>query len=173
MTRLLATAFMLLLLVVPAAADTLTLPAFFGKFAGSGIAESYDNVYAPETVRDLDVVIAPSSSGAFSITWTTVVRKPSGEAKRKTDTLTFTPSGGTRYESAERRDPYSADGLAWAGIKERTLSVHILSIDTAGGYQLQTYARTLTGLGMELEYTRKVDGEDKRVVKARLVKNAD
>lgn len=173
MTRFLATTLVLFLLAAPASADPLALPAFFGKFAGSGIAESYDNVYAPETVRDLDVVIAPTGSGAFSVTWTTVVRKPSGEAKRKTDTLTFTPSGGSRYESAERRDPYSEDGLAWAGIKERTLSVHILSIDTAGGYQLQTYARTLTGLGMELEFTRKVDGEDMRVVKARLVKNAN
>lgn len=163
----------LLLLAAPAIAEPLPLSAFFGKFSGTGIAESYDNVYAPETVRDLDVEIGAAGSGGFGVTWTTVVRKPSGEAKRKTETLTFAPTGGTRYACQERTDPYSADGLAWAGIEDQTLSLHILAIEDDGGYQLQTYARTLTGLGMELEYSRKADGEELRVVKARLVKDAE
>jgi hypothetical protein len=155
---------------LPARAETVALAAFFGSFAGSGIAETYDNVYAPETVRDLDVVIGPAGTG-FSVAWTTVVRKPGRAAKRKAQTLVFEATGtGTRYRCKDFTDPYG-DGLIWAGRNEQTLSVFILNIDQAGGYQLQRYARTLTSLGMELVYTRKIDGENLRVVKARLVRN--
>ena len=69
-------------------------------------------------------------------------------------------------------------GSAHSVLGQRTVAlpgvtVDILTIDGDGGYMLQSYARTLTGLGMELTFTRKVDGEDLRVVKARLVKDAD
>ena len=154
------------------AAD-LALLAFFGTFQGTGIAESLDNIYAPETVRDLDIVIAPAGSG-FSVQWTTVIRNlGSGKAKRKTQTLTFEPTGtGSQYRSRERSDPWSEDGLAWAGIKERVLSVYVLNILEDGRSQIQRYARELTSMGMELQYSRQVDGEDRRTVKARLVKAA-
>jgi len=37
---------------------------------------------------------------------------------------------------------------------------------------MQTYARTLSGTGMDLVYTRIVDGERQRRVRGKLVKNA-
>jgi hypothetical protein len=156
--------------MTPSQAEPAPVAAFIGSFAGTGIAETYDDIYAPESVRDLDVRIAASGSG-FKVTWTTVVRSAGGKAKRKTQTLSFAPTGtGSQYHGVELRAPFG-EGMAWAGIEDQTLSVFILKIEPNGGYQLQRYARTLTGLGMELVFTRKVDGEDLRVVKARLVRN--
>ena len=56
-----------------AQAENLSPATFYGTFQGSGYAENRDSVYFGTTVRDLDVVIAPSGSG-FSVTWTTVIR---------------------------------------------------------------------------------------------------
>lgn len=156
--------------VSPSRAEPASIAAFVGTFTGTGVAESYDDIYAPETVRDLDVVIAAAGSG-FSVAWTTVVRSVGGKAKRKTQTLSFAATGtGSQYRNDALVEPFG-EGLAWAGIEDQTLSVFILNIGTDGGYQLQRYARTLTGLGMDLTFTRKVDGEDLRVVKAKLVRN--
>lgn len=151
-------------------ADPAPVAAFVGTFAGTGVAETFDNIYAPESVRDLDVTIAAAGEG-FSVTWTTVVRSAGGKVKRKTETLDFTPTGaGSQYRNAEFSDPFGV-GLAWAGIEDQTLSIFVLNIDTDGGYQLQRYARTLTALGMDLTFTRKIDGEDLRVVRAKLIRN--
>jgi hypothetical protein len=161
----------LFLVAAPAVkAEPAPIGAFVGTFAGTGVAETFDNIYAPESVRDLDVTIARVGEG-FSVTWTTVVRSAGGKVKRKTQTLDFTPTGaGSQYRSARLADAFG-DGLAWAGIEEQTLSVFVLNIDTDGGYQLQRYARALTALGMDLTFTRKIDGEDLRVVKAKLIRN--
>lgn len=159
---------LLLVEMPPSRAEPAPIAAFVGSFTGTGIAETFDDIYAPESVRDLDVMIAGSGAG-FSVTWTTVVRSVGGKAKRKTQTLSFVPTGvGSQYRSAELTAPFG-DGFAWAGIEDQTLSVFVLGIGADGGYQLQRYARTLTGLGMDLVFTRKVDGEDLRVVKAKLV----
>lgn len=159
-----------LLAVSPSRAEPTPIAAFVGSFAGSGIAETYDDIYAPESVRDLDVMISASGPG-FVVNWTTVVRSVGGKVKRKTQTLSFAPTGtGSQYRSVELTAPFG-EGLAWAGIEDQTLSIFVLTIVADGGYQLQRYARTLTGLGMDLTYTRKVDGEDLRVVKAKLVRN--
>ena len=161
---------LVLLSLSPSRAEPTSISAFVGTFAGSGVAETYDDIYAPESVRDLDVVIAAEGSG-FSVTWTTVTRSVGGKVKRKSQTLSFMSTGtGSQYQSAAHVDPF-AGGLAWAGIENQTLSIFVLNIDPDGGYQLQRYARTLTGLGMDLTFTRKVDGEDLRVVKAKLVRN--
>jgi len=151
-------------------AEPAPIAAFVGTFAGTGVAETFDNIYSPESVRDLDVVIARADDG-FSVTWTTVVRSPGGKVKRKTQTLDFTSTGaGSQYRNTRLVDPFD-EGLAWAGIEDQTLSVFVLNIDADGGYQLQRYARTLTALGMDLTFTRKIDGEDLRVVKAKLIRN--
>jgi len=161
----------LFLVAAPAVkAEPAPITAFVGTFAGTGVAETFDNIYAPESVRDLDVTIA-RAEGGFSVTWTTVVRSAGGKVKRKTETLDFTSTGvGSRYRNARLSDPFG-EGLAWAGIEDQTLSVFVLNIDSDGGYQLQRYSRTLTALGMDLVFTRKVDGEDLRVVKAKLIRN--
>ena len=56
-----------------AQAQDLTPAHFFGTFQGSGFAEDNDSIYFGTTVRDLDVIIAPSGGG-FNVTWTTIIR---------------------------------------------------------------------------------------------------
>ena len=99
---------------------------FVGSFAGTGVAETCNDIYATESVCDLDVMIEAAGSG-LSVTWATVVRSVGGKAKYKTQTLSFSATG--------------------SGIEDQTLSVFVLNID------------------------RKVDGEDLRVVKAKLARN--
>ena len=119
---------------------------FVGSFAGTGVAETCNDIYAPESVRDLDVMIEAAGSG-LSVTWTTVVRSVGGKAKYETQTLSFSATGaGSQYWSDALTDPFG-HGVAWAGIEDQTLSVFALNIDTDGGYQLQRYARTLDQVG--------------------------
>ena len=60
--------------------------------------------------------------------------------------------------------------LAWASIKESTLTVSVLTILGGGGYAVQTYHRTLTDVGMSLYFFSDRDGQTRRVVTAFLTK---
>ena len=162
----------------PAApARALDLKAFLGSFSGSGIADGEDTVYLGVTQRDLDVRIAASSEGGFTVSWTTVLRvggdaqKP--EVRRRATTLTFRP--GPRaglFTATDNGDPLQGGMLSWARIQRSTLTIHQFSVREGGQHEIQTYARTLTGSGMDLVYTRVVDGERQRRVRGKLVKNA-
>ena len=172
-SRPLLAVFAVMLLVQPASAqENLSIKAFIGTFSGTGIAEGSDPVYAPDTVRDMDVTIRAVGDG-FEVTWTTIVRDPNGNAKRKMESLVFERAGSNRFTAPSHRDAMAPDGLAWAGIEAQTLNVYVLTIDDNGGYQLQRYARPLSGRGMELMFSRTADGEARRTVKGLLVKTAN
>ena len=60
---------------------------------------------------------------------------------------------------------------AWARVEGRKLSVFVLTIDTDGGYDIQTYDRTLTDDdNLELQFTRIRNGEVLRTVEAELTR---
>lgn len=178
MTPVLAVAALMLFALIAvqgrASAEALPIAAFFGTFQGSGIAVSGDSIYAPETARDMDVVVRPAGGAAdagFEITWTTISRSSTGKVKRKREALTFTPDGSAgRFRTLERTDAFGEGGLAWANIDEQTLNVFVMMVEADGGYILQRYARTLSGRGMELVFTRSRDGEQRTSVKGLLVK---
>ena len=46
-------------------------------------------------------------------------------------------------------------------------------IEDDGGFEMQIYRRTLSGLGMALEFVRLDDGETVRTAKGRLIKYAE
>jgi hypothetical protein len=48
-----------------------------------------------------------------------------------------------------------------------------MTISSQGNYDMQSYARTLSGAGMDLVFTRIRDGEPVRSAKAKLVKIAN
>ena len=54
----------------------------------------------------------------------------------------------------------------------QTLTVHTLVITADGGYEMQVYDRTLSALGMNLEFIAFRNGESRRTAKGRLVKVA-
>ena len=158
-------------------AQDLPLSAFFGNFSGSGLAENSDSLYFGVTVRDLDVGIGPEDSGFF-VEWTSVIRAggdPNNpDVRRRTTRVSFVPAEQRGvFKSAATAEPLSGEPLNWAYISGNTLTVNVFVIRDDGGYEVQSYGRTLTAGGMALEFTRIRDGETVRKVEGRLVKVAN
>lgn len=159
-----------------ARAENLSPETFYGTFQGSGYAENRDSLYFGSTVRDLDVVIAPSGGG-FSVTWTTVIRSggPNDpKVTRKAQTVSFSPAGQPGvFRGTPSGDPLAGNPYVWARIEEHTMTTYIMTISGDGAYEMQSYARTLSGTGMDLVFTRIRDGEPVRSAQAKLVKLAN
>lgn len=160
-----------------AQAEDLQPAAFFGTFQGSGFAEDKDSIYFGTTVRDLDVVIAPTGSG-FSVTWTTIIRSggdPSNpDVRRKTQTVSFAETEhASVFRGVPSGDPLAGNPYIWGKIEGNTMTVFILTINAGGAYDMQSYARTLSGSGMDLVFSRIRDGEPVRSARAKLVKAAN
>ncbi len=160
---------------VPAArAADLSIAAFAGRFVGSGLARDDVSEYFDLTVRDLDVTITPQGAG-FNVAWTTVLREggdpDNPKIRRKSSSINVVPAGRPGlFRGAPSVDPMSGEAYAWARIRRQTLTVHSLVIDENGSYTMHSYDRTLTGLGMELEFTRVRDGEPTKTVTGKLTK---
>jgi len=153
------------------AADSV-LGAFHGTFVGTAATVPATDSAAKPRLRDIDIVIEPYKTG-FRITWITVFRvdgkRVDPGVRRRTTVQTFLPQDGATgiyRQAAEidmfrgRRDPdlLAGDTVRWARLDGRTLSVYSLGLDDRGRYQLQTYHRRLTSLGLDLEFTRLRDG---------------
>ena len=167
------------LTMAPAAvAKDLAIKAFYGTYSGSGIANSKDSLYFGITMRDLDVTVRPADGKGFTVEWTTVLRQggtpENPKVRRKTTKIDFAPTKNPRrFQAVGRRDPLSASGYSWAQIKDRTLTVFVLAISADGDYNLLSYARTISGSGMDLKFTRVRDGEPLRSVTGKLIKQAN
>ncbi len=161
----------------PARAQTLPLDAFFGTFEGTGLARSDVSDYFGLTVRDLDVTIGPAAGGGLTIAWTTVIRSggdpDNPNVRRKSASVTFTPSERPGiYRATDASDVLGGGSYAWAYVDGYSLVVHSLSVPDGGAYVMQTYKRTLSDLGMSLEFTSVRDGETLRRVEGRLTKRS-
>lgn len=167
----------LFLLPAVGAAQDLPLGAFFGKFSGSGLAQDADSLYFGVTVRDLDVSIGPENSGFF-VEWTSVIRAggdPNNpDVRRRTTRARFVPAERAGvFKSPAAAEPIRGEPLNWAYINGNTLTVNVFVIRDDGGYEVQSYRRTLTAGGMGLEFTRIRDGDAVRKVEGQLVKAAN
>ena len=165
-------------LATGAMAQTRDLPleTFYGTFKGSGVAQNEDSLYFGTTARDFDVTIGPAGAG-FKVAWTSVIRgggdpkKP--DVKRKSSERTFMPAARPGiYKTPGDPDPFKGDEVGWARISGNTLSVYLMMIRDDGRYEIQRYDRTLSDLGMQLQFTRVRDGDQVRIVKGRAVKTA-
>lgn len=136
------------------------IQSFYGVYEGASISRADQGLGK----RDLGVAIQPREKG-FNVTWTTVSYTGEGEEKRKTYSIDFDPTGKQGiYGSAMRRDmfgnrvplnPLQGDPFIWATIRGKTLTVYALMITADGGYELQTYERTLENDGgLHLEFSR-------------------
>jgi hypothetical protein len=155
----------------------LPIAAFFGRFTGSGIAAGEDADYLGVTQRDLDVTFQAQGSG-FTATWTTVLRQGgtpgNPNVRRRENTLTFAPLGRPGlFRANESGDPTAGQALIWARIRGSTLYIYEINMIEDGRWDVQTYARTVSGAGMQLEYTRILDNERRRIVRGRMVKQAN
>lgn len=149
---------------------------FYGAYTGQSISVKGEGLSA----RDLSVVIKPTKRG-FNLRWTTVTHKKDGSASRKSYSIDFTKSPRKNiWGAAQRRDAFGnmqpinplseGDPFVWATVTGNTLTVYALLITETGGYELQTYARTLTAEGMRLYFTRLQDGQQLKAITGVLIK---
>lgn len=149
------------------------IESFYGSYEGTSISATNGDLGK----RDLAITIVPRKKG-FNLTWTTVTHSEDLSAQRKTYSIDFVPTQRcVIYASAMRTDmfgnrvplnPLEGDPFVWATIRDKTLSVYALMITPAGGYEMQTYHRTLTEQGMYLEFSRVRDGVPLRFITGEL-----
>ncbi len=158
------------------AQQKVSLPAFYGKWVGSAVSESEISVHFQLTVRDIGVEVNPLDGGAFELTWSTVQRqKGNPDAPTevlKSTTLVFEPAPGRSDQWWAKDTGTLKDGqsVAWARLDKNALVVNSFAVNADGSSELQTYSRALTGLGMELKFTRVLDGELVRSAEGKLTK---
>lgn len=146
-----------------AAAADIPLNSFFGKFRGSAVAETDATKKLDFAMRDLDITVGPKGDG-FEITWNSIQRPIPGSGSKVSkheNTVAFlAPNEKGVYPAEKQGDPLTGGNLAWARIENRTLFVHVLTVNEKGAYELQSYARTLMPDGsMKLLFTRYRDNE--------------
>src|SRR5262249_16754066 len=129
----------------------LDIKAFFGSFAGSGVADGEDTTYLGVTQRDLDVRIASGDGGGFTVTWTTVLRTSNDQpTRRRQTTMAFVPGPQQGiFRATDNGDPLKGEMISWANIRGNTLTLHQFSVLPDGRHEIQTYARTMSAMGME------------------------
>jgi hypothetical protein len=136
---------------------------FVGTFVGQSVADPDQEI----TPRDIRVAIERTEEG-FAIEWETAI--PEGDSiERHQSRIEFLPTRRDNiYIAGQRRDrfggvrplnPIQGDPYFWASIQGDTLVVHGVHVTDDGGYELQTYERTLTESGMTLHFKRERNGE--------------
>lgn len=167
--------------VAPAAVaqtqQTLPIAAFYGHYAGGGVAEDPDSLFFEATARDFDVAIGPAGNG-FHINWTTILRKggdpENPKIVKRSSELTFVPTDKPDVFMAEPNGNAAlGEPVSWARLSGHTLTTYTFEIDENGIYHLSSYARSLDGGGMILEFKSLRDGHPVRVVTGRLVKQSN
>ncbi|MEX0339566.1 MAG: hypothetical protein AB3N11_11050 [Arenibacterium sp.] len=162
-------AFMLGMGLMAQIAQAADLERFAGNYKGSAMVELYDG---SEAKRDLSVSIKPNSEG-FRLEWSTITYRDSG-AKEKRYVINFVDSAREGvFAAAMKRNvfghevplaPMKGKPYLGARIKDDTLSVYSLFVNSDGSYELQQYDRTLMDGGLQLEFTRLHNGEPLRSI---------
>jgi len=153
-----------------------SIAAFYGRWVGNGISATDLSRAFSLTQRDFDVDIAPEADG-FRLTWTTVKRQKGDPANpvvtRGQAAVSFRPAGSRNvWRGADNADPMSGRPYVWARLERQTLVVTTLEIAADGKWEVQIYRRSLSDLGMKLDYTSLRDGEPARNAQGRLTKYA-
>jgi len=150
------------------------ISAFYGRWVGSGLSESGLSSTFRLTQRDFDVEVQPDGDG-FRLTWTTVQRQKGDPLNpkivRRERTVNFKPTGEPSvWRSAENTDPLTGQPYIWARMERQTLVVTVLDMEPNGRWEMQIFRRTLSDLGMKLDFIRMADGEPQRTAQGRLTK---
>ncbi len=153
------------------------ISAFFGQWAGSGVSQTEESIVFQYTQRDLNVTIRAAGNGS-AVNWTTVQRQkgdPNDPTPERKDTgAVFLPTGRPNLWRAEGAlEPLSGNAYSWASLRGQTLTINSMTITQDGGYEMQIYNRTLSGLGMTLEFIRLENGAVRRTVRGQLIKQAN
>ncbi len=158
----------------PAAAQNLSIEAFYGTWKGSAISESEVSVHFHVTARDTGVTFGPAGEGRFRLTAATVKRKK-GTPENPTEEVDsreviFQKGQNDIWWDMGSGNPREGGVLRWARIEDNALIVSTFTIRGDGQSEVQAYRREITDRGMDLTYTRTVDGSLVRTVKGQLVR---
>jgi hypothetical protein len=172
---LLAVVWSILLAAGDAEAQGGGIQRFYGTYAGEAVSESGNEL----DKRDISVEITPQGKG-FKVKWTAVIKRGGDQPRREERTITSLPAKRPDIFSSAMRtdqfgnavplDPLSGDPYIWARIDGDKLWMYALFVTETGGYEMQTYERTLVPGGMNLRYSRVRDGEVLRTVTGKLKK---
>jgi hypothetical protein len=173
--RLLGLAGSLLLAAAIAEAQGGGFQRFLGSYAGEAVSASGDEL----DKRDISAEITGQGKG-FKVKWTVVIKRGGDPPRRVEYTITFFPTKRPDiYSSAMRTDvfgnavpldPLNGDPYIWARLDGDKFWMYALFVTETGGYEMQTYERTLVPGGMDLRYSRVRDGEVLRTVTGKLKK---
>ena len=158
-----------------AGADPPEYEKFFGEYVGQAAAAGTGKV---ET-RDIRATIGPLNQG-FTVAWVMNIHRVSGKEKHVEYKMTFLPTDRkSLYSAAMRMDafgnavplnPIKGDPYVWARIDGQILSIYAMTITETGGYDMQVYDRKLVPGGMDLKYSRVLDGEVLKTITGKLKK---
>jgi hypothetical protein len=160
-------------MTLPALAAGAPIEQFFGSYVGN-ISQAPNEPLMP---RDLATKISAHGENGFTLEWTTVIYRADGP-KRQSYEVNFSPSDRPGIFSSEMRsdlfgqseplDPLKGDPYLWARLGGRTLTVHAMLITDDGGYEMQTYERTLAEGGLILKFSRNHNGREMRAIIGKL-----
>ncbi|WP_372574484.1 hypothetical protein [Ruegeria jejuensis] len=172
----LAGSMLVALMLLARAALAADIADFVGDYIGSAEMLKSDGTLES---RDMSVSISETSNG-FNVSWKTVAFKHDGRVKEQTFSIDFIPTDRSDVFSAAMKrnvfghevqlDPMKGEPFVWGRIWGDTLTVYSLFIDDAGGYEMQQFDRTLTGDGLDLNFSRVRDGVPERSINTMLEK---
>lgn len=148
---------------------------FFGEYVGEAVSGEGAKVEK----RDIRAKISAANKG-FSLNWIMNIHRTSGKEKRVEYTMTFQPTGRKNIYSAAMSfdafgnavplDPLKGDPYVWARIEGQVMNLYALTVTDDGGYEMQVYERKLVPGGMDLKYSRVLDGQVQRTITGKLKK---
>ena len=137
---------------------------FYGHYVGTTSGDTNDDTGD----RTSEVLIKPNKDG-FNVPWSTTLTRTNNTIKKSTFSINFRPSKQAAvYGSAMSKDmfghekpldPLNGDPYVWAFINGNTMTVNSLLVSENGGYEIQTYERTLTDDGLSLVFSQVQNGK--------------
>ena len=154
---------------------TATIEKFYGEYVGEAVTQTGEDF----DKRSINAKIRPVGAG-FEMTWTLVIEKQDGKSTKGENTFRFLPSKRPNlfisamrtdmFGNAVPLDPMKGDPYLWARLDGPSLIIYALLITEEGGYEIQTYERTLQPGGLALKFNRLRDGKVKRTIAGTLRK---
>jgi hypothetical protein len=140
--------------------------AFYGRYHGTAQAHDPHGLPMGFDWRDFDVEIGQADNGFF-VAWTTVMKSIRGkEVRRKSTRIVYEPTGRPGIYVQKAGAAEIANGISWATISGRTLTVRVAAILDDGTYEIQTYERTLVKDGLQLLFRSDRNGSVSKIATA-------
>ena len=171
-----------LAIATPEALADSGIAPFVGVYVGQ--AEVYDRAGTLVGKRDLEVIIEDLGRQRFRIMWTNVSlvdgRRDLPGVERRVGEAIFQPGDqpqvyvqemrGSLFETARNMDFLAGDPMRWASVEGDRLGMYSIALTDEGRLEVQSYVRTLTEDGMDLEFRRVYDGDVNRRIVGRAIR---